>query len=185
MTEHKNKYRNGKIYKIPDIGYTKCYVGSTYQELSQRMAQHRIDYKRYLNGKRIGISSVQLFDEFGLEHCKIELLEEYPCENKQQLNKREGEYIKKIKCVNKLIAGRNDREYYQDNKEKMKQYREDNKEHVIQYRKQYKEENKEKILEQSKQYRQDKSSVPFTCLCGCTITRVSLSKHMKTKNIFN
>ena len=23
-----NKYKNGKIYKIVDVGYSKCYIGS-------------------------------------------------------------------------------------------------------------------------------------------------------------
>ena len=43
-----NRYENGKIYKIVDTGYNKCYVGSTCESLSQRMARHRKDYARYL-----------------------------------------------------------------------------------------------------------------------------------------
>ena len=30
------------------------------------------------------------FDEFCVENCKIILIEEYPCQNKKQLEKREG-----------------------------------------------------------------------------------------------
>ena len=40
-----NRYENRKIYKIVDVGYTKCYFGSTCEELSQRMARHRGAYK--------------------------------------------------------------------------------------------------------------------------------------------
>ena len=36
-----NKYQNGKIYKITDIAYNKCYIGSTTEGLSLRMARHR------------------------------------------------------------------------------------------------------------------------------------------------
>ena len=32
--------------------------------------------------------------------------ENYPCENEEQLNKREGEIIREIGTVNKQIAGR-------------------------------------------------------------------------------
>ena len=35
-----SKYQNGKIYKITDIGYSKCYIGSTCESLSNsRMSQ--------------------------------------------------------------------------------------------------------------------------------------------------
>ena len=30
------------------------------------------------------------FDEFCVESCKIILIEEYPCQNRKQLEKREG-----------------------------------------------------------------------------------------------
>ena len=49
------------------------------------------------------------------------------------------------------------KQYYEGNKEKIveydKQYREDNKEKIAEYHKQYREDNKEKIAEQNKQYR--------------------------------
>ena len=82
MTQN-NKYANGKIYKITDNAYTKCYIGSTIQPLSSRIGGHRRDYKRYLDGKRNFITSFALFEEFGVENCKIELMEEYPCEKGQ------------------------------------------------------------------------------------------------------
>ena len=69
-----NKYHNGKIYKITDIGYNKCYIGSTCEELSQRMARHRIKYKCFLNGSiQDKTRSFDLFNEYGIENCKIEL----------------------------------------------------------------------------------------------------------------
>ena len=33
------------------------------------------------------------FDEFGLENCKLVLIAEYPCQNRKQLEKKEGGYI--------------------------------------------------------------------------------------------
>ena len=66
---------NAKIYKIVDVGYEKCYVGSTCEELSQRMARHRQNY--YFNEKHVQnkhSNSRVLFNEYGVENCKIELI---------------------------------------------------------------------------------------------------------------
>jgi hypothetical protein len=45
-------YKNGKIYKILCNLSGKVYIGSTCMpQLSQRLAKHKCDYKRYLQGK--------------------------------------------------------------------------------------------------------------------------------------
>ena len=36
------------------------------------------------------------FNEFGVENRKIALIEEYPCQNRKQPEKKEGEYILKM-----------------------------------------------------------------------------------------
>ena len=101
--EIQNKYQNGKIYQITDIGYNKCYIGSTTEGLSLRMTRHRANYKNFLknNGKNF-ISSYDLFNEYGLENCKIELIEYYKCNTLQELRKREGEHIKIMNVLIKL-----------------------------------------------------------------------------------
>jgi hypothetical protein len=104
--ESQNKYQNGKIYKIVDHGYNKCYIGSTYNTLSKRMSKHRESYQRFLDGKCYKTSSYNLFDEFGLDNCKIELIESYPCNNREELNAREGYLIIQTLCVNKVVVGR-------------------------------------------------------------------------------
>jgi hypothetical protein len=51
------------------------------------------------------------------------------------LNAREGHYIKNIMCVNKNIAGRTQKEYRDDNKEKLKEYKKNrNKKLVLFYK---------------------------------------------------
>ena len=117
-----NKYHNGKIYKITDIAYTKCYIGSTTEELSMRMARHRSDFKHFLSGKRTYVRSYDLFNEYGVENCKIELVEYFKCDTLQELRKREGEHIKNAECVNKAIPGRTFKEWYVDNKDKVKEH---------------------------------------------------------------
>jgi hypothetical protein len=95
------------------------------------MADHRQQYRLYKKDKADYVTMYLLFDKFGLENMKIELVEEYPCENLQQLRQREGFYIRNENCINKNIAGRSLCEYYQDNKDKIdelhRQYYADNK----------------------------------------------------------
>ena len=98
-----NRYQNGKIYKITDVGYNNCYIGSTTESLSQRMARHRKAYQSYTEG-RSNLTVFQIFHEYGRENCKIEWIENYPCNCKKELEAREGYHIRNTNCVNKVIA---------------------------------------------------------------------------------
>ena len=120
--ESQNKYQNGKIHKIVDIGYNKCYIGSTTEELSMRMARHRSNFKKFLRGDKVShIRSYDLFNEYGVENCKIELIEYYKCDTLQELQTQEGKHIKNTECVNKYVAGRTKQEWAEDNKDKIKE----------------------------------------------------------------
>ena len=164
-------YNLGKIYCIRSHQTEDIYIGSTCQRtLAVRFGGHKKSYKQWLNDKKFYITS---FEILKYDDCYIELLQEYPCRNKHQLNKKEGEYIRKMKCVNKHIAGRTIVEYYQDNKEQKKQYRQDNKEQISEQKRQYYQDNREHISERHKQ--------KVTCECGSIVRRDSLPKHKKTK----
>lgn len=138
-------FKNGKIYKLWSPEGDDIYIGSTTQTLSQRKGKHKISYNN--NGC---FSSKILFEKYN--DVRIELIEDFPCDNKQQLNAREGHYIRTLNCVNKRIEGRTLKEYYQDHKEEMKEYREEHKEEKKEYMKQYREEHKEEIKEYKKEY---------------------------------
>ena len=58
---HNNKNQEGKVYKIIDLAYTEQYFGSTVQALCSRMALHRSDYKKKLNGGITICSSRNVF----------------------------------------------------------------------------------------------------------------------------
>lgn len=152
-----NKYSKGKIYKIVDVGYNKCYIGSTCEELSQRMARHRHTYNSFLNGKSSHVRCYDLFKEFGYENCKIELIEYFECNDRNELRKREGYHIQKNECVNRNIAGRTNQEYREVHKEVKqeydKQYREENKDRKRETDKQYREKNDDVIKAKKKEYR--------------------------------
>ena len=182
--ENLNKYQNGKIYKIVDLGYTKCYIGSTIDSLSKRMAKHRQSSNP--------TSSKSLFDEFGKNNCKIELIETYPCNSKDELKRREGFFIQAIECVNKRVEGRTRVEYYRDNQdsilENKHQYYEENKEKAKTYSRECTVSHKEQISEMKKQYYNankndilEKQKVKMTCICGSTFRNHDKSRHEKSK----
>ena len=126
-----NRYQNGKVYKIVDNSYSTCYIGSTIEALSTRMAKHRSKYRCYLSGgnSRYRCNVWDMFDEYGTENCKIELIEEYPCENKIQLQKREGFHIQNTHCVNKRVEGQYltrqeyDAQYWLNNKGRISEFK--------------------------------------------------------------
>ena len=122
-----------------DIGYNKCYIGSTTETLSRRMAHHKCSFKHYKQGLRTKVSSFELFDEFGIDNCKIELIEYFKCEAKDELLKREGENIKNTECLNRVVAGRT-----------CKEYRVDNADYIKSYRKQYRVDNIDKLKSDAK-----------------------------------
>ena len=133
-------YLLGKIYRI--ICKTSClvYIGSTCEPtLARRLALHRGDYKSYLVGKQRYITSYKILESNNFE---IILLENYPCNNKDELHSREGFYIESIECVNKVIPGRTYIEWVKDNKEEIKTYK-----------KQYYELNQDKIKSKVNKYR--------------------------------
>ena len=70
-----SKYQNGKVYRIVDVGCNKSYIGSTPEGLSQHLARHKHHYNEHRIGKRRHMRSFDLFDEFGFDNCKIELIE--------------------------------------------------------------------------------------------------------------
>ena len=98
--------------------------------------------------------SYDLFNEYGIENCKIELIEYFKCDTLQELRKREGEHIKNTtECVNKKAEGRTQQEYYEVNKDKIKEYYQNNKDKIIEKRKEYYINNLDKIrgyVEQNK-----------------------------------
>jgi len=105
-------YQQTKIYKIvPTVPHDEgdIYIGSTtLRLLCMRWAGHTSDYK--LN--KSTTSAKILFDKYGLENCRIELLENYPCNSTDEKQKKEGEYHRTINCVNNRVAGRTQHERY-------------------------------------------------------------------------
>ena len=151
-------YSKGKIYRVWNNSYTKCYIGSTIQPLNKRFEKHKRSYKAFLNDKYPMTTVFHLFNEFGAKNCKIELIENFPCTNKEELLAREGHHQRENECVNKQIAGRTQRQYYEDNKDTIiqqkKEYYSNNLEKVKQQQKEYVENHRVETMEYQKQYRE-------------------------------
>ena len=138
-------YSNSKIYIIRFLeDDNHIYIGSTTQSLAVRFGGHKITVS-------ILYKYIQDVYKGDWSKCYIKLYEEFKCENKEQLNKREGEIIRdfmknnKYQVLNKRIEGRTQKEYKQDNKEKIKEY-------IQQYQQQYQQEYNEKVKERRRKF---------------------------------
>jgi len=109
-------YQNAKIYKLWSPEGDDIYIGSTTQKLYARKAQH----KKYKD-----CSAKILYEKYN--DVRIELLECCPCDNKEELTKKEGEYIRNNNCINQINSGINARD---NKKEYDKEWRNKHKEKI-------------------------------------------------------
>ena len=189
-------YQNGKVYKIEPIcdhEENEIYIGSTTKTyLSQRMDSHRNKYKLWKQDKTNYITAFDLFEKYGIVNCEIFLIENCPCETKDELRVKEGHYIRTTKCVNKAIPNRSKKEYYKDNKsifcEKARTYRIKNIDQIIQYRVAHKERAKETNKEYHEKHREslllkmkERGKIKYQCKCGSICRKPDKSSHEKSK----
>eukprot|EP00732_Lithocolla_globosa_P001596 Lithocolla_globosa_v1_NODE_817_length_3237_cov_73.340981.p1 type:complete len:998 gc:universal NODE_817_length_3237_cov_73.340981:3077-84(-) len=165
-------YQKAKIYKIESYSNPELvYYGSTCRTLAHRMGDHRCDF---VHKKTKSSSSTEVF-ECGDAH--IVLVENYPCNSKEELNAREAWYIKNNECVNKVVPGRTVQEYRIEEREKIanaqRKYHLENKEKLNGYSKQYRLSNKDTLKEKKK--------ARVTCGCGSETAKNDLAKHKRSQ----
>jgi hypothetical protein len=161
------------------------YYGSTTQPLSKRLSGHKSKYIQWQNKRYTYVSS---FEIIKFADCYIELHELYPCNSKTELERREGQVIReKNDAINRNIAGRTDNEYYNDNKDKIKEYKKqyclDNHDKIKIQGEQYRKENSHKIKIKGDQYRNNnlnKINAKTICQCGGKYTYRNKSCHLKS-----
>ena len=178
-------YQKGKIYTIRSRNSDKVYVGSTCNELRKRIYEHKKDYRYWVNGKPKYVSSFEVLND---GNCYIELFEKCPCNSKAELKRREGEVMRSIECVNKVIAGRTRKEYEEEHKEQKKKYYKEryqkNKEEYNKKQKEWRENNKKKIKEyyqKNKEEYNKKQKEKITCECGDVVSRRHKAEHTRSK----
>jgi len=206
-------YQNGKIYCIRSFKTDDIYIGSTTQPLCKRIDGHRQDYKQWINGSKKYCTSVELI-KYG--DAYIELIKPYPCNSKEELKREEGIYQREMDCVNKRKESRTpeekkeyDKQWYEDNKEKIKQLQKEyrsipeikekykqysrdyeKRDYVIQARKEKKEDpniikhKKEYMKKFSKEYyekNKQKLHEKITCVCGSITSQHHTKRHERTQ----
>ena len=193
-------YQDGKIYKLVCNVTNLVYIGSTCEpQLARRLAGHVGNYKKWRNGKYNFVTSFKVLEG---DNYDIILIKNVKCNNKEELHAEERKVIESTNCVNKVIPTRTNKQYKQDNQDKiseqMKQYRnnnkeklrdhmkkyyEDNQDKIKQYYKEWYEANQDKILEQQKQYyelNKAKLSEKTDCQCGGRYDQTHKSRHIKS-----
>jgi len=189
-----NKYT---IYRLTCAATNRYYIGSTNQPLKNRLVGHKSIYnpcrsRGFINPTIIPLEVIETDDV-------IEVLE------------KEKEIIKLCKSTGDLIVNRNMpnrkfREYYQDNKDKITEYKKDyytdNKEYIKNRQKCYyyrnhdidkikNKEIKEIMIEKQNKNLNDKKNQylkeqVFCDDCACLITRRHIARHFKSdKHIAN
>ena len=90
-------YQDGKIYSIRCYNDNSLiYVGRTTQSLSKRWYDHKISIKYYSE-----LPFYKLITD--VNDWYIQLEEEFPCDNKEQLEKREYEIMRDISTLNSKL----------------------------------------------------------------------------------
>ena len=94
--------RTGRIYRIIHKQSDICYVGSTFNRLSDRWSQHKCVFNRWVADKtRDKCSVYPHIEEHGIDQFQIMLVKEYPVVDREHLEAYETLWIKKLRCVNK------------------------------------------------------------------------------------
>jgi hypothetical protein len=168
-----NKYHEGKIYRLlspsrPDID---PYYGSTTETLGRRFSKHKYNAKY-----RCDNMSKNIIDTGDVI---IELVEDFSCENRNELECRERWWIEHNPCSNKNIPTRTIKERYKDNREenikRSRTYYIQNKEEV----------NKRQGMYQKTDKCREKRKQPYTCTCGSTFSRSNKAQHERTQRHIN
>ena len=151
-------YSQAKIYQITNDFNNDVWIGTTCDTLVKNFSVHKAEAIR--NVRKDCIIQT-LIKENGFDRFRIQLIEDFSCEDVYQLHQRQGHHIRELNAINK----------YTDKKD----YYEKNKEHIREHYKEYtqKPEVKEHIKERSSQ--------TIVCECGSSIRCDSISRHKKTK----
>jgi len=183
-------YSKSKIYEIVCNLTGERYIGSTTQTLSQRLGKHR-DISNVCKSKQI----IDKGDYY------INLLESYPCNNKDELRMKEREWFDKLENINKVKPYISIDETKQIRSEYMKTekikkihkiYRDNHKEEAKEYNIKYRDENKEELSIKKREYQlKNKNKLKtysaewrkeiLTCICGSSFCKDNKSKHKKTQ----
>jgi hypothetical protein len=167
-------YQLSKLYKICDNTNEKIYIGSTCANtVAIRLAEHVSKYKLFKEGKYHYLSSFEVLKN---ENYNIILIENYPCNNKDELRSRERFHIEtNSNCVNLYIPIRHKSEIKESKHQIYLKHKEI-------YKQKYYDSNKEQKQERYDTYK----NVEVVCECGCVFNKnTKLNRHKLSKKHIN
>ena len=152
-------YQLSRIYIIRNTVNERCYCGSTVRTLAERMYEHR---KRARGEAREGdMAIIKAMREHGEGAFHIELVKDFPCERRENLNAEEGKCIREMNTMipngyNVYIAGRTPAAYRAENRDvlnqKMRAWHHANKDAMRERRRQYYTDHKVEFAAKAKEY---------------------------------
>ena len=148
------------------------YVGST-NDINHRERQHKYDMK-----KRTDIMPIYKYiRENQLDFSELKFTVMAECYEKDRSDAEGLVYDQYVdSCLNKKVPGRTESEYqkvwYQDNKDKIREYNQVNKDKISEYQIEYREQNRDKIRE--------KQNEKIECPCGINYTLQNKLRHFRT-----
>ncbi len=185
-------YSNTIIYKIVcnDLNITDVYVGHTTNFIN-RKAKHKSNCNN-IDGKAYNYKIYNTIrNNGGFENWSMIEIEKFQdCNDIIEASARERYWYELLNAkLNTNCPARNKKEYYQENKDKIKEYikeyYEDNKDKIHKVHKEYYEDNKDKIQKVHKEYydkNKDKINTRYICdICNGNYTYANRAKHINTK----
>jgi hypothetical protein len=168
----------GYIYKVVNDIDDKIYVGSTELKLNDRYNHHKSECR---NGskKKVHIHMRNV----GIDHCRIELIEEVEVKEKEELYEEEQKYITELKPKlnkNKAYTELKGKQYQQQYNQ---QYYREHADEIKQHNQQYNQQHADEI----KQYKQQNIN-KYNCeACDYhTYNKSNYTKHCNSKrHIYN
>ena len=161
-------YSKAVIYGIycKDKNVLEIYIGSTHDEI-ERERHH----KGYCNNDKYNYKVYQFIRaNGGYGNWNFEVLEQFPCENEEQLRIREQYYYDLLNpALNTKRPYIPEEERKEEKRIRSAKHREDNRDEIFKYRAKYKKDNREKINKK------------IICDCGIEYTHNHRARHCDSK----
>ena len=177
-----SEYSKSVIYRLDcnDKTVLEFYICSTYDKNKRKK-----DHKSNCNNENCEPYDYKVYkfirENGGWDTWTFEVIQEFPCDNEEQLRIQEQYYYDLLKptlntnrpYVSEEEMKKYKAKYYQDNREEFAKYYQDNREDIFKRRAIYREKNREELLKKNK--------IKHNCECGVIFVLVSKSRHIKTK----
>ena len=178
-------YEKSIIYKIKhneDYDDNNIYIGST-SNFKNRKYCHKSNCNNEKSNKYNYTVYQYIRANGNWEQFVMIPIEQYPCNNKEELVIRERHHIDLLRpTLNIQIPYKTPKEHFEKKSEYRKNYYEENKKQLSEKKKIYCEANKEQIAEKAK----EKQKVKAICdHCGCEVRKNGLKEHQQSNKCIN